>query len=495
VIILSALATGDTLNYSVRLSAIQAYGNIDEIIAPPILSQLATMQDEGQSLSEAAATNEEASDLSRLTAGGMTSLLAVLEGGLPGITTQRLDQLKVEAKSEPQIDAVAGSIVFPTIIRDTTTGQGEPFGFIFAVDNDYPKVFGLNSVDGEALQMESLQTGVGNIFGLANNLFGLIAQEGAKLGLSNFSISDVAVATAAVGAALTSGNTNEGVDLSKLTLDVKTLKGLGIDTTFLENQGITQISMQSLGITPALLSDLGVTTTTVTLNSVGIDSTAVQTTTNQIFSKLNLNTLGRELDGVLAQAGLQLRQGDVYLSRLGAQRLDARVGDVLEVYIGPLPLPFRVKAIVDEAGPMSAIAPVVMLRLDETQKMLFMNGRVNNILVSNQGDEVQGIDKTDAVSERLRVLALDPALVDKLAEIMRRPQVRAILAANVDSFARQFNENFEGPAFLREIVGNFAGIETNTALAQELVETLDKTDSTQELRVLLANQNLRRWLT
>lgn len=494
VIIMSALATGDTLNYSVRQSAIQAYGNIDEIIAPPIISELATLRDNGKSLSEAAATNEEASDLSRLTAGGMTSLLALLEGGLPGITTQRLDQLKQEAKSDTQIDAVAGSIIFPTIIRNTTTGQGEPFGFIFAVDNDYPKVFGLNSVDGTPLQMEELQTGVGNIFGLANNLFGTLQQQGSKLGLPNLNISDVAIATAAVGAALASGNTNEGVDLSKLSLDVKTLKRLGIDTSLLENQGITQISLQSLGITPALLSDFGVTTTTVTLDSVGINSTAVQTTTNQLLSKLNLNTLGRELDGLLAQAGLQLRQGDVYLSRLGAQRLDAHVGDVLEVYIGPLPLPFRVKAIIDEAGPMSAIAPVVMLRLDETQKMLFMNGRVNNILISNQGDEEQGIDKTNAVSERLRILALDPVLVDTLEGVMRRPQVHAILAANVDSFARQFNQRFNGPAFIRNIIGNFAGVETNRQLAQELVDTLDKPDSTQQLRTLLANQNVRSWL-
>ena len=48
-------------------------------------------------------------------------------------------------------------------------------------------------------------------------------------------------------------------------------------------------------------------------------------------------------------AGLQLRQGDVYLNRLGAERLNARVGDVLEIYIGPIPVPFRVKAIVERS--------------------------------------------------------------------------------------------------------------------------------------------------
>ncbi|MCC6455054.1 MAG: FtsX-like permease family protein [Caldilineaceae bacterium] len=495
VIILSALATGDTLTYSVRSSAVQAYGRIDEIIAPPLISLLATLGDEGQSIEEAAVENEQVADLTRLTEGGLTSLLAVLEGGLPGITTERLDQLKLEAAEEPLVDAVAGSIIFPTIIRNSTTGQGEPFGFIFAVDNDYDQLFGLTSVDGQPVEMESLQTGVGNIFAQASNLFSLIGQAGNSLGLEGISISDVALATAAVGAALTGNAGADGVDLADLSLDLKTLQGLGIDTTFLEAQGLTEISLESLGITPDLLSDIGVTTTTITLEDVGINTSAVQTTTNQLLSALNLNTLGRELDAVLAQAGLQLRQGDVYLSRLGAQQLDARVGDVLEVYIGPLPLPFRVKAIVDQAGPLSAVAPVVMLRLDETQKLLFMNGRVNNILVSNQGDEIEGIDHTQAVSERLRVLALDPVLVERVAEILRRPQVREILAANVDSFAREFNQEYDGPEFLRPMIESFAGFSSNQALAEELVAELNQPEATPRLRELLSDMNLRSWLS
>ncbi len=499
VIILSSLATGDTLTYSVRSSAIQAYGRIDEIIAPPLLSLLATLGENPGDLEAAAAENEEVAELTRLTEGGLTTLLAVLEGGLPGITEDRLNELKAEAADEPLIDAVAGSIIFPTIIRNMTTGQGEPFGFIFAVDNDYDQLFGLTSTDGVPVEMEALQTGVGNIFGQAANLFGIIGEGVASLGLPNVNISDVAMATAAVGAVLTGATGDEGIDLAALTLDIETLQGLGVDTTFLEEQGITEISLESLGITPDLLTNIGVTTTTVsldsTLGSVGIDSSAMQTTTNQLMSALNLNTLGRELDRVLAQAGLQLRQGDVYLSRMGAQQLDARVGDVLEVYIGPLPLPFRVKAIVDQAGPMSAIAPVVMLRLDETQKLLFMNGRVNNILVSNLGDEVEGIDQTAAVSQRLRILALDPLLVETVAEILRRPSVLAVLTTNVDSFAREFDEEYDGPEFLRPMIESMRGVGSSQALAEELVAELDNPEETDKLRELLSDMNLRTWIS
>lgn len=497
VIILSSLAIGDTLTYSVRSSAIQAYGRIDEIVAPPLLSLLATLGENPGDLAAAAAENEQVAALTDLTEGGLTTLLTVLEGGLPGISEARLDGLKAEAADEPLIDAVAGSILFPTIIRNRTTGQGEPLGFIFAVDNDYDQLFGLSSVDGTPVEMEALQTGVGNIFGQASNLFGMIGDGVASLGLPGVNISDVALATAAVGAALTGATGDAGIDLASLTLDIATLKGLGVDTTFLEEQGITELSLASLGITPDLLTNVGVTTTTVSAETGGINSSAMQTTTNQLMAALNLNTLGQELDRVLAQAGLQLRQGDVYLSRLGAQQLDARVGDVLEVYIGPLPLPFRVKAIVDQAGPMSAIAPVVMLRLDETQKLLFMNGRVNNILVSNQGDEFEGIDQTAAVSQRLRILALDPVLVETVAEILHRPSAREILAANVGNAARDFSNQYKGPDFLRPLFEELANASQPLAekLVAELENGINDGDETARLRELLADMTLRTWLS
>src|SRR5690606_28608075 len=122
IILLSSLTTGDTLTYSVRRHDVQAYGMIDVIIAPPLLSALVGMGTEGGS-------SEEIANLAQLTEGGLTSVLALLQGGLPGVQMERLDQLKTEAEADPLIDAVAGSIIFPTIIRNASTGQGEPLGF------------------------------------------------------------------------------------------------------------------------------------------------------------------------------------------------------------------------------------------------------------------------------------------------------------------------------------------------------------------------------
>ena len=364
VIFLSSFAIGDTLNYSVQQQAINAYGAIDEVLAPPIFSLLVGLDDQAIGEDEAVSALED--EFNQLTEGGLSTVLAIVQGGLPSIDEERFRTLKAQAEDEPLIDGVAGSILFPTIIRDVSSGQGEPFGFIFAVDNDYDEQFGLVTVDGEPVEMEVLEPGVGNIFGQTANLFGLVGDFGSQLGLDESAISGVAALTAAVGAAVTLGSEG-GFDPAAIEIDVETIRSLGIDTTRAgrrrhrdaEPGGAGHHAGKSGGHGRAHRHPLIDSLPVDNLNVLGVDVADMAAVTTDLLGALNLNTLGRELDGALGRVGLQLRQGDVYLNRLGAERLNARVGDVLEIYIGPIPLPFRVKAIVEQAGPTAALAPVV----------------------------------------------------------------------------------------------------------------------------------------
>lgn len=509
IIIVSALSTGDTLTYSLRRQAVAAYGEIDEILAPPLLSlfvSLSNNEDFGEAptastaTDDAAASGEEEAALSEsqqalqnLTTGGLTSVLTVLEGGLPGITMERYEQLRAEAAAEPLIDRVAASILFPTIIRNTTTGQGEPLGFIFAVDNDYDQSFGLNTTSGQPVELEQLRPGVGNIFAQASNLFSMAGDLAQRAGL-DLQISDVALATAAVGAALTAAPSElsgDGLDLSQVRIPLDTVDQLGIDTTPLREQGLTELSLSSLGITTDTLSSLGVSTTTVNLENLGLDGTA--SFTENLLNALNLNTLSTEIDRVLAQFGLQLRQGDVYLNRLGAEQLNATVGDVLDVFIGPIPIPFRVKAIVEEAGPVGTLFPVVMLRLDEAQQLLFMNGKVNNVLVSNVGDTVGGLEHTDAVSQRLRVLAMNDAALEQVVTILRRPDVQpAVVAAAAEQ--QSMMEEFEGPQFLADLIQEITPMGGMVTGIRDLATELAKPAISDRLREVLADTTVRGWV-
>jgi hypothetical protein len=144
VIVISALGVGDTLRYSVQKQAVSAYGKVDEIIAPPLLSMLAGLANPNVDPAEA----EQVQAAADLLSGGMESVLALAQGGLPSIDAIGWRGCARMRRNEPLIDGVAGSIVFPTIIRNVSSGQSEPLGFIFAVDNDYTAKFGLTAVDG-----------------------------------------------------------------------------------------------------------------------------------------------------------------------------------------------------------------------------------------------------------------------------------------------------------------------------------------------------------
>jgi putative ABC transport system permease protein len=498
IIIISALSTGDTLNYSVQRQAVAAFGDVDEILAPPLLSTFigagAGMTADGET------ANAQQQQLENLTAGGLTSVLAVLEGGLPGISMERYAQLKTQAEAEPLIDGVAGSILFPTIIRNTSTGQGEPLGFVFAVDADYDQQFGITTVEGERVTMATLQPGVGNIFAQAANVFGMAQDLAAQAGL-NVNISDLAVAAAGVGAVLTGAAGEGNVDLSELSLSTETLASLGIDPAPLEAQGIYSVTLASLGITTNTLQAIGVTTTTIqpgdlVSNTLGLDTSQVVSATNNLLGSFNLNTLGQEIDNALAPFGLQLRQGDIYLNRLGAAQLDAQVGDVLEIFIGPLPIPVRVKGIVEEAGPVGALLPTVMMPLGEAQKLFFMNGKVNNVLISNVGDELSGIEQTEAVSDRLRLLAMDEAALAQVVAILRRPDVQpAIAAAAAEAQENLFgDEGDPPPPFIADLLQNFTPLGGMLDETRLLAAGLQQEGLNADLQAAIASTTLRTWL-
>ena len=532
IIIISSLGVGDTLRYSVQKQAVSAYGKVDEIIAPPLLSMFASMVNPDVDPEQAEQTQ---ATVDGLMEGGLDSVLALAQGGLPSIGTDRLAQLQASAAREPLIDGVAGSIVFPTIIRNVSTGQSEPLGFIFAVDNTYAEDFGLTTVDGKPLTMDTLQPGVGNIFVQASNLFAVVPaladqfnQVQAQLPAGEGATSlDVVQALAGLGALFT---TVDPALLPDLSISLDTLDSLGVNTAPLRALGKDSLTLKELAalirsVQPAA-DDSTVLTDTVSIPLAGV-VTGTQTTTGTVAALeidpsqlsaagaagslgslatdllrvINLNTLGYELDNTLGQFGLQLRQGDLYLNRLGAERLNATTGDLLEIYIGPLPVRFRVRAVVDQAGPLSALTPVVMLRLDEAQQLLFMPGKVNSVLVSNVGDEMTGMEHTDTVSKRLRVLALDNDAVATIAALLARSDVRAIieqLAVDLPDTGEVQIEDAEVPPVLAGILENVIGMFNIEQMTRQNAEALLAAGAagadTPELRELLAQPTVREWL-
>ncbi len=219
------------------------------------------------------------------------------------------------------------------------------------------------------------------------------------------------------------------------------------------------ISLEGLGITDEELAELNLDPdapiTVPTLPMLGFDVPDQQEliiAATEALSSINLNTLGQDVDERLGRFGLQLRQGEVYLNELGALQLDARAGDLLEIFIGPIPVPYRVRAVVAEAGPLGAVLPVVMMHTDEAQKLLFMPGKVNNILISNAGDEVSGMVHTAEVSDQLRALSLNEERLAGLLEVLRRPGIAEVIRReSVAPVNPLFDDDV--PEFIMQIAG------------------------------------------
>ena len=508
-IIVSALSLGDTLENTIRRQTIDAYGQIDQVVSPTFLMDLIELGGGAGIDPENASSPQSAALLNALTSGDLNALIALFEEGLPGISEQRYEQLREETESYPLIDGVAGSILFPTIVRNVSTGQSEPLGFIFAVDENYDSGFGLHDVDGAPVRTADLRPGIGDVFAELVGLWqqgGEAANEiGATLGVEDVGVAEAALALGAAGAALLADE-GPSFTLRQLEIPVETLRNFGIDSSIFDENGIETISLEGLGISDADLAqfnlDPDAPITIPTLPMLGVDVPNQQellSAATETLSSINLNTLGRDVDERLGQFGLQLRQGEVYLNKLGAQRLDARPGDLLEIFIGPIPVPYRVRAVVEESGPPGTILPVVMMHTDEAQKLLFMPDRVNNILISNAGDEVSGMVHTSAVSDQLQMLSLNETRLAALMEILRKPEVAEVIRKeSVAPVNPLFDDTDDTPQFLVELVGMWSQVtsfETDIDVLAAAVSEPKEAEVSAEVRSALNNESVQQWLT
>ncbi len=509
----AALSLGDTLNHSLRNQVVEAYGHVDQVISPAFLGTLLELAEDDDFEADEDSSEQDTNLvelLEGLADGDADSIVQLVEEGLPGITLADYGNLRAASEDEPLIDGMAGAIFFPSVVRNATTGQGEPIGFIFAVDDEYTSEFGLHDISGAPVRMDLLQPGVGNIM---SPVVGTVADTAATvMQVVEGDLGDSAAAPVLAGAAalwfLATELEGESVSLRDVRIDLQTLADLGLDTSFLAEQGITELSLEGLGITDQDLVSLGIDPDAVvdlpTLEALGIE---IPENLN-LFQFLNLNTLLGRTDEQLNQVGLQVRQGDVYLNQLGAQQLNARPGDLLEVFVGPIPVPYRVRGIVQESGPLGLLGPVVMMDLEEARRLLFMPERNNAVLVSFAGDEEEGMALTDTVNQRLRELSLDDEQFAGVMQILARSEVKAAIQLASTSAINPLLEMDGAPDFLVDIAESFSG---STDFRQHVgtlaAWTADSEDSgsgddadpaptvtDSELRTALASAAVREWI-
>ncbi len=118
-----------------------------------------------------------------------------------------------------------------------------------------------------------------------------------------------------------------------------------------------------------------------------------------------------------------LNANEVYLNHGAGEALGATPGDTLEIYVGSRPKSYNVRAIAGKGDD-----PRLLVNLRQAQVMFAQPGKINMILVSNQGDELGGVAHSQAVAEHLRGLLTDSRVASQLyAFLARDPAVAGAL--------------------------------------------------------------------
>ena len=111
---------------------------------------------------------------------------------------------------------------------------------------------------------------------------------------------------------------------------------------------------------------------------------------------------------------------EVYLNAAAAEALDAAPGDTLEIYASSHPRDFTVRDIAAQGQD-----PRLLVTLHQAQRLFNQSGKINQIIVSNQGDALGGAAHSQAVTAHLRGLLSDPTVAAQIYTFLARDPATA----------------------------------------------------------------------
>lgn len=156
------------------------------------------------------------------------------------------------------------------------------------------------------------------------------------------------------------------------------------------------------------------------LPAINESAPVVNLTHRRSLRSINIMGLPPEDIGVLPQGEFTDSAGqalllnaldinEVYLNAGAADALSAVPGDVLEIYVGSHPKNYVVRGVAAQGK-----NPRMLVSLHQAQRMFDQSGKINVIIVSNQGDVLGGAVHSQAVTDHLRGLLADPKVAAQL---------------------------------------------------------------------------------
>lgn len=97
----------------------------------------------------------------------------------------------------------------------------------------------------------------------------------------------------------------------------------------------------------------------------------------------------------------KLKPGQAYINKEAAEKLEAKKGSKVELFINTGLREMRISGVFEEGGEPSN-GPLMVTRLADAQEMFAAKNRFNEILISGQGDDLAGADHTKAIQKKIK---------------------------------------------------------------------------------------------
>ena len=121
-----------------------------------------------------------------------------------------------------------------------------------------------------------------------------------------------------------------------------------------------------------------------------------------------------------------LPPGGVLVNEEAVDDLDAKVGDVLRIFLTEGSVDVRVEGVVENGG-LAGIDTTILMPLEAAQEVLGKEGQINTIAISNRGGALSGVDLSHDVTNKLSVIFADPQVVEELKLLLNKPEVLTLI--------------------------------------------------------------------
>ena len=121
-----------------------------------------------------------------------------------------------------------------------------------------------------------------------------------------------------------------------------------------------------------------------------------------------------------------LPPGGVLVNEEAVDDLDAKVGDMLRIFLTEGSVDVRVEGVVENGG-LAGIDTTILMPLEAAQEVLGKEGQINTIAISNRGGALSGVDLSHDVTNKLSVIFADPQVVEELKLLLNKPEVLTLL--------------------------------------------------------------------